>query len=362
MAVGSTLRFALAILLSAPAVARAVDVGDGKLTLHGAGGWNYARTDENFYYADDDGDYETAMFDLALAARPADQLVITAQLGFEPDEVELEWAFAEWRRSDAARFRIGQVQQPLGNYAEMRFVGTARPFYELPTSVYGPSDIGAASYYGVGLTGDRELGDWRLGYDAYAGAITLDVFEPFEVLEPGADPAAPVELEEATMEGILGGRVSLTTPIGLVLRASAYGGDAQNEGDDEESARFVGGLSAFYVGEHLWLSVEGFGNVERGSEQQVSAYAEVAWFFNSWLQVAARYDFARTSLDDYDGSSPLLRHDEVAVGMNFWFSPELVVKLSAHHVEGTRFVAPGDGALSADGKTNLVFAGAQFAF
>jgi hypothetical protein len=355
-------RLALAALLAVPAAARPVDIGDGKLTLHGAGGWNYARTDENVYYADDDGDYDTAMFDLALAARPADRLVISAQLGFDPEMVELEWAFAEWRFSDAARLRIGQVQQPLGNYAELRFVGTSRPFFELATSVYGPSDVGAASYFGVGLTGDTSLGDWRLGYDAYGGAITLDVYEPFEVLEPGGDPTIPVEIEETTMEGIVGGRLSLTSPIGLVLRASAYGGEAQHEGDDEVSARLVGGLSAFFYGERLWLSVEAFGNVERGSEAQLSAYAEAAWFLTSWLQAAARYDLSRTSLEEYDGSSPLLHHDEVALGLNFWFSPELVVKVSAHHVEGTRFVAPADGALAADEKTNLVFAGAQFTF
>ena len=140
----STLRAAGAALLLAHAgAAAAVDVGDGKLTIHGSGGWAYARTDANFYFADEDGDYERAMFDLALSARPADQLVISAQLGFDPGEVELEWAFAEWRFSDAARVRLGQVQQPFGNYSELKFVGTARPFFELATGVYGPADMGA---------------------------------------------------------------------------------------------------------------------------------------------------------------------------------------------------------------------------
>jgi hypothetical protein len=91
-------------------------------------------------------------------------------------------------------------------------------------------------------------------------------------------------------------------------------------------------------------------------------YAEVAWFLTPWLQVAGRYERARTTLDAFSGGSPLLRHDEGAVGLNFWVDPSLVLKLSGHHVRGARFVAPGGDAGSVEDRTNLVFAGAQFTF
>jgi hypothetical protein len=354
---------AAALLASLSTAALAVDIGEGKLTVHGSGGWAYSRTDENFYFADDDGDYDNAMFDLALAARPVEQLVISAQLGFDSDEVALEWAFAEWRLSDRARFRVGQVQQPLGNYAEIRFVGTARPFFELPTSVYGPADVGAASYYGVGATGDVHFaGDWSFQYDVYAGALSLETYEPFQALEPGGDPTAVPELGTMLVENIFGSRLSLVTPIGLVARASGYLGSANHEGGEGEDARYVGGLSLFYRGERLWGSVEGFGMTEPGSESQLSGYAELAYFLTSHLQVAARYDLARTELDDVTVDSPLLRHDEAAIGLNWWFNPDFVLKVSAHYVEGTRFVAPGEGEIVAEDHTNLVFAGAQFTF
>lgn len=354
---------ALAVLARA-AAALAVDVGDGKLSIHGNGGWNYAITDRNFYQADSDGDYRLSMFDLALSARPADRLVISAQLGFGSEEgAGLEWAFAEWRFSDVARLRIGQVKHPFGNFMEAQFVGTARPFFTLPTSVYGPADLGAASYYGVGLTGDLDLGgDWALQYDAYGGAIDLDTFEPYQALEPGFDPDVPLEEETVNVENIVGGRVSLTAPNGLVFRASAYGGRVAQEEGEGSPGLFIGGLSALFRGDRLWLSAEAFVSREAGSERQVSAYAEAAWFVTERLQAAARYEVSRKDLDAFDGSSPLLRHDEAGFGLSFWFTPEFVVKASVHRAEGLRFVQAEEGEADPARVTWLGVAGAQFSF
>jgi len=345
------------------ASAAALTMSDGTLSINGSGTWGYLRTDDNFYLADSDGDYATAGFDVALSARPADQLVITAQLGFDPDEVALEWAFAEWRFSDLARVRLGQVKQPLGNYMELQFIGTARPFYFLPTSVYGPADIGATSYFGAGVTGALPCGDgYELQYDAYGGAIELAVFEPYEVLEEGHDPAELPELEEQLIENIVGGRVSLVTPPGLVLRLSGYGGSVRKEAGEGRPAFFAGGLSALHHGERLWVSVEGFGFVESGSESQLSGYGEVAWFLTKSVQVAARYEVTRTFLEDVSGGSPLLRHDEAGLGLNYWFNPDFVLKTSVHRAEGLRFVGPREDASPPSGPTLLVVAGAQFTF
>ncbi len=100
-----------------PAAARGVDVNDGQLSIHGDGQWSYQRTSgENAYgLAQPGGNYDTAMFDLVLTARAAEDLVVSAQLGFEPEGAALEWAFAEWRRSDRLRVRVGKIQQPFGN-------------------------------------------------------------------------------------------------------------------------------------------------------------------------------------------------------------------------------------------------------
>lgn len=361
-------RAALALaVLAAPVASSAVQVGDGKLSVNGNGSWAYQRTDENLYFADSDGDYDTAMFDLVLSARPTDDLVMSSQLGFDQDEVELEWAFAEWRFADTLRFRIGKVKQPLGNYMELQFVGTARPFFTLPTAVYGPTELGASSYFGVGATGEFLLdGGWGLQYDAYGGALEMEVYEPFEVLEPGHDPADVPALEEEVVENILGGRVSLSSPWGVTLRLSGYFG--RMERDEAKQFGFgVFGLSALYRGERLWVSAEVFQSGERRNETHRLGYAELAFFVTQRLQLAARYELSRTTLEEVTVRSPLLRHDEAALGVNYWFNPQLVLKASVHRVEGLRFAAPeatdGTGALADPSDRTLLFVtGAQFAF
>jgi hypothetical protein len=361
-AIHAALALAAAVL---PLAASAVSIGDGKLTLNGNGSWAYQRTHQNLYYADSDGDYDTAMFDLVLSARPTEDVVVSTQLGFDQEEVELEWAFAEWRYSDALRFRVGKVQQPLGNYMELQYVGTARPFFTLPTSVYGPTELGATAYFGLGATGEVLFdGGWGLQYDAYGGAIELPVYEPFEVLEPGYVPPAggePLETEEELVENIVGGRLSVSSPWGVTLRASAFTGGTERSGDETFSFA-VFGLSALYRGERLWVSAEAFQSGEPGHETHRVGYGEVAFFVTEKVQLAARYELARTSLEEFDGSSPLLRHDEAALGVNYWFSPQLVLKGSVHRAEGLRFAAPEEGATDAGDSTLLFVAGAQFTF
>jgi hypothetical protein len=306
------------------------------------------------------------MFDLVLTARPTEQLVIATQLGFDQEDVELEWAFAEWRFDDAFRLRAGKVKQPLGNYMELQFVGTARPFFTLPTSVYGPAEIGAASYSGVGFTGEVSSDSgWALQYDGYGGAIELDAFEPFEVLEPGYVPetgeAPTEENEELLVENIVGGRVSLASPWGVTLRLSGYGGKLDNH-EASRPTLLVAGVSLLYRGEKLWVSTEAFQSAELGAETHRSAYAEVAWFLTPHVQLATRYEAARTTMEDFDGGSPLLRHDEVGAGVNYWFNPQLVVKGSFHLARGKKFARDDADATSSPDRTRLFVAGAQFMF
>jgi hypothetical protein len=361
-----------AAVLGVPAAGSAVELADGLLNVNGSGEWAYLRTDHGTYptspVADDDGEWETAMFDLLLTARPSDRLTVVAQLGFHPEDVGLEWGFAEWRFDDLFRARAGKMKQPFGNYAEIQFIGTARPLYTLPTSIYGPAGLGATAVSGVGLTGDwTSRSGWGLAYDAYVGGVELPILEPYEVLLPAAGVAEELHVEH--LENMVGGRLSLTTPGGIVLRLSGYGGTlTAQEGAEagEDHVLVTSGLSLFYRGDKLWLSAEAFHAGEYGVEQQLAAYAEAAWFFTPKLQLAGRWEASRVTLDDFDGSSPLLRHDEVVLGVNYWLAPELVVKASVHGVRGHRFAAPAttpaDPTTLSDGDTLLLVGGVQFTF
>jgi hypothetical protein len=359
-----------ALLAAAPA--RAVDVNDGQLTIHGDGQWAYERTSgrNGLFEATPEGNYDTAMFDLVLTVRPVEDLVISTQLGFEPEGADLEWAFAEWRFSERLRLRVGKVQQPFGNLNELRFAGTTRPFFHLPGSVYGPANLVGTAYLGVGATGQvASAAGWTLGYDLYGGAVKLEEAEPYAALAlPGSEGLdLPVEVEVHQVRDLLGGRLSLTAPGDVTARLSGYHGRLLH---DEQSEGFSAlGVSVQYRGEQLWLSTEAFRSEEDDGEITVSAYATVAWSLTEHLQVAAQYEWQRTHLPG-GPSSALLRHDGLGASVAWWVNPGLVFKACWHQVDGNRFAFPegatpsalADPATAPRRTTGALTLGTQFAF
>lgn len=360
----------LAVALSfPPTFASALQLVDGKLSVDGNGQWAFRKTDHNAYLAaDPDGTWTTAMFDLLVAAHVTPEVTLTAQAGFEPSSeggeggAELEWAFAEWRLSDQFRLRAGKVKHPFGNYAELAFVGTVRPFFDLATSVYGPSDMAASSYSGVGVTGEwQHESGYGIAYDVYGGAMEVAVYGPWDLPDPIPAGWEGPQTEEELVENVGGARVSLLTPWEVTVRLSGFTGEERGG----SSVRFSAfGPSVFYRGDRLWLSVEAFRSLEEDAHGLFSAYGEAAWFLGKHLQVAARYEWARVdrSLDAEFAPSRLLRHDEVAVGANWWITRQSVAKLSLHQIWGERFATPDVGTAPRSDATFLVVAGTQFTF
>jgi hypothetical protein len=353
------LRTVVALALLAPLAGQAVDVADGMVSINGSGEWWWGRADRNRYLgADSDGTWSNVLFDLLVTARPRDDVSVSAQLGSHSGVTALSWMFGEWRASDALRLRMGKAKQPLGNYSELQFINTMRPFLALAQSVYGPADIATDSYTGAGATGSFQLGGTELAYDAYGGTQTLTGFDTFQVLRfptpPYGDSNRPPRNKAEMYEDLLGARLSLTLPMDVVIRVSGFTGHVEKYDDANIKPRsVVYGASLWYRNDTVWLSAEAFRSWVRDWEDQYSGYVEVAAFVvPSKLQLAARYEIVRVSLPaGFDatsgtpvpvpgaslGSDPLLRHDELAVGVNWWFNSQAVVKASVHFVEGKRF-------------------------
>jgi hypothetical protein len=340
---------AAAALAALAAPASAVDIEDGKLSIHADGQWAYQRTTGKnaFDEATPAGNYDTAMFDLVLTARPVENLVISAQLGFEPEGTGLEWAFAEWRFSERLRLRMGKVQQPFGNLNELRFAGTTRPFYHLPYSVYGPANVVGTAYYGGGATGQlTSAAGWVLGYDLYVGAVNLEEAEPYSALKD-RPPSEPVEVESYQLRDLVGGRLSLTSPGEITARLSGYAGRLSH-GDVSESFSSLGG-SVQYRGEQLWLSAEAFRSQEGDGEVAWTSYATVGWMVTEHMQAAVQYEWMRTTFPGSPASA-LLRHQSLGLALAWWVNPSLVFKACWHQIDGNRFAYP-------EGKTGGELAG-----
>lgn len=357
---------AAVLALGAPPPAGAIEAGD-KIWIHGYGNWAYGRTDGNAYLnGNDEGDYDRLEFSLSLAAEPAPRTSIHAQIFVEKEEEgsesSVDFAFAEYDFDPALRFRIGAVKQPFGIFTEIFDVGTLYPFVNLAQGIYGPAGFVSESYLGAGLTGRLAVGgDWQLQYDLYGGEMEAANSTPWD--EVGI---AESDEESTDIQDLVGGRLTLASPGGAVTCGlSAYSGTEDTETFGEESGdkrHTAYGAHVEYFNGPATLRAEVAGQ-ETEEYTSEAAYVEAAWKLSSHWLVAARYDWAETDLDgDTGADEDLLEHRDVGLAVNYFFSPNFVLKLAWHQVSGNRFTSQDDEDAEQDEKTSLVSFGTSFSF
>lgn len=347
-----------ALCLFAAAAATAQDATP--ITLHGFGEWAYVRTNGNEYLSgNDEGDYDTVGLGLNASTTFGDNLSITGQFAVrsrsgEDPGAELDYAFAQYKASDALQLRFGRSKHPFGIYTEVFDVGTLRPFFHLPLSIYGPAEVAAQSYDGAGVTGTLQMsGGMSVDYDAYVGEIA---FSGEQRADEGED------LASEKIRDVFGGRVRFHTPIdGLSVGASAYSGiveeDHEEEGEEESHVRNRGlGLHLEYAMHPFVLRAEVGDHDEAGEAEARGFYVEGAYRIRDKWELAARYDRFDVTEEDDDESE---EHRDLALGVNYWFNRNIVLKLSMHRVQGLAAAVPDDDG---DEKTNAIVFGSQFSF
>jgi hypothetical protein len=361
------LRTALLLLaVTAALPAEAFVLADGRLNVSGYAYWGYGRTDGNrFQLGNEDGYYDNAALALAVRAVATDELSASFQFTQDEDYTQngVDYAFFEWKASDALRVRFGMPKVPIGISWDVNDVGTLRPFLRLPNSVYSSTNFGGYSYLGVGLAGTRPLAEgWELGYDAFGGGISQFVLTPREVLEvrdgTSADPDFPGTWVE--MQDCLGGRLTLVTPVeGLSVRASYFWGRTPEEMGLEPTWMAAGSVE--YAGERWMLRAEYYRLDEKRVGTADAGYVEGGVRFGEHWQVVAKVEATKLDQPDFEGPMSLLRHREAALGLNYWFTRDFVVRASLHAADGNRFTLPdADGEFQE--RTNALLVGSQFAF
>lgn len=342
-----------------------------RVQLHGFGSWAYGNTNGNDYLSgSEDGRYDDASFALNVVATHADRLRVVAQPEWldreDGTEVELDYAFAEWTFSDKLRLRAGKVKQPFGISTEVFDVGTLRPFSELPQAVYGPVGLVGESYKGIGIAGAITFGQhWEVVYDVYGGGQELEEYLPPEAVAEGETFEDPIELERT--KDIVGARAVVETPIsGLRFGASAY------TGNEVGSHRRTGlGIQAEYLAGPWSIRSEYASETVKDDLDADGFYVEAAYHLDPHWQLAVQYDHLKSSLAAVpDPAAPsLLKHEEVALGLNYWWSSDFVFKLSYHNVDGNRFAGPPPTDLAESvtagtlkTKTNMLLVSTQFSF
>lgn len=377
----------LLALASFAGSAHAVVLLDGKLNVSGYASWAYAKTDGNaFQLGTQDGYYDNAALALAVRVQPTDDLSAAFQFTQDEDYTQngVDYAFFEWKASDAVRIRFGMPKLPIGLSWDVNDVGTVRPFLRLPSSVYNSTSFGGYSYLGVGATGTFQLPSGNeLTYDVFAGGISQFVLGPYDALAVqqdraaaaagtppifGVDTAYPgnwVELQDC-----VGGRLTLVTPIpGLQVRGSYFWGRTPGEAGPLPAWVAVGSLQ--YEDDRWLLRAEyahGYdkrvGNVDQGTVDHAATdagYVEGGVRFGEHAQVVAKVEATKLDWPGFAGPPSLLRHREAALGVNYWFTRDFVVKASFHAADGNRFSLPDKNDEFRE-RTNEVMVGSQFSF
>ena len=355
------------LLLAGPA--SGMSLADGKFFIHGYGNLSTGRTWENVYLGAND---ELSLHDvgntLLFRALPVDRLIVNTQFSLEKKpgrdlRVNVDYAFAQWSFSDALRLRVGRNQLPLALYSEIYDVGTLRPFNALPQGTYGPTAIGVENYDGLGLTGRLNLpGEWMVEYDAYGGFLDLKDALAEDCSTNPRDAVCVLDSQ------VVGGRLALWAPLeGLRFTTSGFVSRDAEKTNGEHRVLGVVGLGTEYLGESLWVRAEFF-NLFSEQAKTRTGYIEAAYFLTSHWQVSGRVEGSRSWAPTYvpDAVLTYLRHREVAVGVNYWFSPQLVFKASFHNVIGNRFAQPAPSAvpsaLPLEPHTRLLSLGTQYSF
>jgi len=352
--------------------------------VHGFGSWNYGETSANEYLGGNiKGSSATSQLNLNISSALNERLTINSQLELDfngatnETSTTLDYIFAEWKFTDALRLRAGQVKQPFGIYTEILDVGTVRPFLKAPQAVYGLNGMIGEAYRGLGLTGSKSLGQWGLEYDVYAGGLNrfeneypTDLYRVMNGTSP--DTLGIESIEGESTDRLYGGRLWLNTPItGLRMGVSRYRGET-SEINEPLSTLDAHAVSGELVMSRMTTRAEYVYQWENDNDNQTAYYLESAVRVVGNWEVAGLYNNYSADLDGDETESviSLLRHKEVALGVNYRFSPNFVIKLAHHNVTGNRFATPNVETLIDDLRaskplettTRALILGAQMSF
>lgn len=359
-------------------------IGMDQVAVHGFGGWGFGKTDGNRYIiGNENGEYNHFEFALNLSSNPTKKLSIKAQpfwyYRYGETIVSMDFIFAEWNFSNKLKFRIGKIKSPFGLYSEIIDVGTLRPFFSPPQNMYGAPGFVQKSYNGIGLTGSVYFrGNWNIEYDVYGGQITMEKYiDRFDFISNQTKVIEPYAREMG------GGRVICHTPInGLSFSFAGISGDVVLKADGEvledyfvSDRHFMLTTSAEYLSGPWLVRTEYLRVVkEKGNDIKINcAYLEAAFRFMKHWEIAGLYDwqdleFFIPGVIIPETMSSLFDHEEWAIGLNYWFNTNFVLKCSYHMVEGNFYAEPPEDLMEIimganyDSRTHLLMVGAQFSF
>lgn len=357
---GNRLGLLLIVALVATASASASAFDMEEIRIHGFISQGYIISTENdYFFADtEDGTFEFNEIGLNFSTQLTDRLraglqLLSRDLGeFGDNEVELDWAFGDYRYRNWFGLRAGRLKLAQGLYNHIRDIDAARTGVFLPTGIYNETfRDNRKSITGISLYGDLP---GRVEYEMQYGKIDLDADSSVTRVfaESFGIPTNLVDINVKDRTYILGLR--WTTPLAGLRVSGTYQGDfdwtTTAPGVQLETSVDVYVLSAEYTWNDLTLAAEyqiadaeitaGGVTVDEVSEE--AYYLMASYRFTDWLEMGAYYSEFYPDKDDKDGDgyqarglpSALAWFKDAALSARFDINEHWIVKVEGHYLDG----------------------------
>jgi len=286
------------------------------------------------------------------------------------DNLEIDWATADYQPAQWFGLRAGRVKMPRGLYNEALDLDSVRPFVLLPQSVYdarlrdfNAAFNGAMVFGNVGL---KKLGS--LDYRVFYGDIPIATDSGASDYFNNDFPSNSLDFK---MDAVIGGSLFWNAPL-TGLRMGYSFSSFENLRSTREAtlqlsalaplASVVGTKQTDHYGRHLFSIEYTKGNwvlaAEAGREQAFYHvgtrgvhiadtdftsnyfYLSAARRINPWLELGAYYSYSRDTESLIGtttipmGKSPALTQADLALSARFDINEHLTFKLEGHYMDG----------------------------
>lgn len=359
----------------------------GGVDIHGFISQGYLKSTDNDYMADtEDGTFQYNEMGINFTILLSPQLRMGAQffardLGdFGNDEIELDWAYAEYRVNNPFGIRAGKFKITHGLYNEVRDIDSVRSSVLLPRSLYleGMREIFVAMK-GINIFGQLPFG---ISYVASYGMqnISLDmditnvIYSFFTNGLKAYDPNVSGVINSIDSESCLNFGLIWETPLeGLKASFTVYKPEFKEEVLYNLDLGVLGKLEALafltfepavytcsleYIFYNTVIALEGILikadyelavtglPEEKGDIDIGGGYVCVSQRLTDYLELGAYYSVFYEDLDDKEGDSytQIGEKDHIAwekdtcVSARFDINESWIVKLEAHLINGTNMI------------------------
>jgi hypothetical protein len=344
--------------------------------VHGFVSQGYLKTDNNNFQADtNDGTFEFSEIGINFATDVSDNLRVGMQFlardlgSLGNNEIELDWAFADYRFNQMLGLRAGKIKMVKGFYNETREYDMLRTSIFLPGSIYSEiwrdmlSSIQGVSIYGSipmdsfgNFRYQLQMGNLKVGpetnYNKAFVASLAGVEPSLEITDTTTDISyAYSGVWETPLDGLRlgasGRNIRGFLNVNKVAEDGLFADMLGKTVFDAGYSTFTGfELSAEYIVDQLTLFYE-YAETKRrtdldgnpsGKQIEQAYYAGGSYRFNDWFELGYYYSvyYPDSGSKDGDGSDTDFTawSKEHVVSTKFDITDNWIFKLESHIVDG----------------------------